>query len=641
MGHFYSTMRLLSAVALLLGSISGTAGAAPPEVSGVAFSGPATLVWSSATGADFYQVYRGELSGLATGVPGRCHGFQVDSTSFETLPEPAPGVGFFYLVTAESTADGEGTPGLDSLHQLRGLLGSCDGVMRSHLLGRLGYGWNEWTRDRLETMGLEDYIDDQLAPRFIDEADNTELNSKLGPIDPPIDIVQLLQHQVIRATYSRRQLEQQAATFWANHLNTDWTKLRIFWQGAFPQCQSPGVPAACDEAYPVRAYLEASHGVYGEMEQFRRIAFNGNFRNMVEASALSPAMIIYLDTIYSNAGNPNENYPRELMELHTMGVDGGYTQQDVQELSRVITGWSLCKKAPGDVADPTALCIQEYWDDAVPGSIVATFVWQQHDCTQKILFENTPEEVTIPATCGNPINGVNDLFLALDGIVAHPSTARFISTKILQRFVTDEPSQQMVDQMVEVWNDSNNFAGVGDMQALLEAAVTMDAFFDPDGFGSKIKTPLEHYTSAFRATRGATDGATEVINFLEAAQHLPHYNPVPTGWPEDGESWIGTNNMLERQNFGIALLPQGGQSFGTDVLGLMQDNGVSTLPGNTEAIIDFLADVLFGGALTPAERQVAIDYLNTDDLGNPSDYNDLRIRDTVALMLGYPHFQEQ
>ena len=107
-----------------------------------------------------------------------------------------------------------------------------------------------------------------------------------------------------------------------------------------------------------------------ELADFRRLAFNGNFREMVEASALSSAMIIYLDTIYSVAGAPNENYPRELMELHTMGVDGGYTQSDVEELSRVITGWTLCKKANADINDPLAPCIPEYWDDAVPGRIV-------------------------------------------------------------------------------------------------------------------------------------------------------------------------------------------------------------------------------------------------------------------------------
>ncbi len=324
-----------------------------------------------------------------------------------------------------------------------------------------------------------------------------------------------------------------------------------------------------------------------------------------------------------------------------MGVDGGYTQQDVQQLSRVITGWGLCKKLTEDVNDPTAPCLSNYWEDEPPGEIVATFVPGQHDCTEKTLFAGTPEEVTIPDTCGHPSDGVDDLFLALDAIVSHPATARFISTKILQRFVTDEPSPEMIDEMVAVWNNGSNPEGLGDLRALLEAAVTMDAFLDPDRVRTKIKTPLEHFTGAFRATRGSTDGITEVINFLESAQHLPHFNPVPTGWPEDGESWIGTNNMLERQNFGIVLLSSGGTAFGTDALGLWQDNGVSTAPGNAEAIVDFLADAFFGGALTPAERQEALDYLNTDDLGDPSDYNDVRIRDVIALLLGYPHFQEQ
>ncbi len=640
MGHFFSGGRLL-AIALVLGSVSWTAAAAPPEVSGVAFSDAATLAWGSTTGADFYHVYRGDLSGLAGGTAGRCHGFQVGSTSFETQPQPGAGGGFYYLVTAESTADGEGTPGLDSLHRLRELLGSCGAVMRTHTLDRLGYGWNEWTRDRIEAMGLDGYTADQLAPRFISETDNVELNSRLGPISPPINVIQLLQHQILRATYARRQLEQQAATFWANHFNTDWSKVADFYEGPYPQCPDQNPPPQCDMDFPARAYLEATRSVYGEMQDFRRIAFDGSFRDMLEASALSPAMITYLDTYYSSAGNPNENYPRELMELHTMGVDGGYTQTDVEQLARAITGWRLCKKLTADVGNPTAPCIPNYWEDEPEGQVVATFVAGQHDCTEKTLFAGTPQEFTIPPTCDSPVNGTDDLFLALDALATHPSTVRFISTKILQRFVTDEPSQEMIDEMIAVWNDSGNPAGVGDMQALLEAAVTMDAFLDPDRVKGKIKTPLEHFTSAFRGTRGSTDGFTQVLNFLETAQHLPHFNPVPTGWPEDGDSWIGTNNLLDRQNFGIKLLSFGAGIFGTDALGLLQDNGVSTAPGNSEGIVDFFADAFFGGALTPAERQEAIDYLDTDDLGNPSDYNDVRIRDVIALMLGYPHFLEQ
>jgi hypothetical protein len=171
--------------------------------------------------------------------------------------------------------------------------------------------------------------------------------------------------------------------------------------------------------------------------------------------------------------------------------------------------------------------------------------------------------------------------------------------------------------------------------------LTLDAFLDPDGVRTKIKTPLEHMASAIRATRGRTDGLTAVINFLASTEHVPHYNPVPTGWPEDGESWINTNAVLDRQNFGFSLLESTHPLFGADPIALLNANGVSTGPGNGEAIVDFFIDVFFGGSLTPAERQSAIRFLNTDDSGLPSPYDELRIRDTAALLLGYPHFQEQ
>jgi uncharacterized protein (DUF1800 family) len=324
-----------------------------------------------------------------------------------------------------------------------------------------------------------------------------------------------------------------------------------------------------------------------------------------------------------------------------MGVDAGYTQSDVEELSRVITGWSLCKKAVADVNDPLGPCLGAYWDDAVPGRIVATYVVGSHDCTEKTLFAGTPYESVIADSCASPLDGVNDLFQALDAIVAHPSTPQFISRKILERFVTENPDQALIDVLVTEWNDAGNPQGVGDMKAVLEAALSLDAFLDPDRVHGKIKTPLEQFASAFRATRGQTDGASTVIDSLVLAQHIPHFNPVPTGWPETGGSWLGTNNMLERQNFGILLLESTDPSFEALPIDLLQDHGVSTLPGNAAAIVDFFIDAFFGGALTPAERQAAIDYLNTDEAGIPSAYDEARIRDVVALLLGYPQFQEQ
>ena len=170
----------------------------------------------------------------------------------------------------------------------------------------------------------------------------------------------------------------------------------------------------------------------------------------------------------------------------------------------------------------------------------------------------------------------------------------------------------------------------------------LPAFLDPDRIGSKAKTPLEHYISAFRATRGRTDGSTQVFNYLQQAQYLPYLNPVPTGWSERGDDWIDTNNLLVRQNFGIALGANGtNPSFSSDVLLLLTANGVSTAPGNAAAIVDFLADAMMGGALTPAERQKAIDFQSTDDNGVPSNYTNARIRDLVGFLLGYPQFEEQ
>ena len=137
-----------------------------------------------------------------------------------------------------------------------------------------------------------------------------------------------------------------------------------------------------------------------------------------------------------------------------------------------------------------------------------------------------------------------------------------------------------------------------------------------------------------------TDGLTAVINFMVSTQHIPHYNPVPTGWPEAGSAWIHTNATLDRQNYGFALLDSISPAFGAQPIDLLEDNGVSTAPGNAEAIVDFFIDAFFGGALTPLERQQAIDFLNTGDFGQ-SPYDEARIRDAVGLLLGYPHFQEQ
>jgi len=611
----------------------------PGEVTNAAFADTITLEWSVVGGSDYYNVYRGPLAGLSDG--GRCHGYEIQATSFTTDDDPALGDGDFFVITAESSIDGEGTAGAGTAGAPRPLLGACTPVLQAHAQDRLGYGKNEWTAVRIAALGLQAYIEEQLDPSDPDISDaiNFDLNSRMASIDPPEDLFDLLAQQIVRPVYSHKQLEQQVAAFWANHFNTDWTKVADLYVGAFPDCAVSTSPA-CDPSFPARGYREASMAVYREMEKFRALAFHGNFRQLLEASQSSAAMIIYLDTISSQAPNGNENYPRELQELHSMGVNGGYTQQDVEEGARIFTGWNLCKKLLADIEDPTAPCL-DYWPLLPAGQIVATFVPSWHDCGSKTLYAGTPQQAVIPSTCGSPTDGYLDAGLALDAIAAHPSTKRFISEKILKQFVTDQPSEAMIDVLVTAWNDAGNPNGVGDMREVLRAALTLPEFLDPESVRSKIKTPLEHFVSAFRAIRGDTDGASQVINYLAFSQHIPHFNPVPTGYPEDGESWIDTTNVLIRQNFGLHLAAVSDPLFGSDPLGLLNAHGVSTLPGNQIAIVDFLNDYLFAGTLTAAEKGLVVGWLITSKLGLPSPYDEDRLRKAVGMMLGFAQFQEQ
>jgi uncharacterized protein (DUF1800 family) len=619
-------------VALLIGI--GIAAAAPPaEVTNVQVGTTSQLTWSPVSGAADYNVYRGLISWLPKGDGAECLGDEIAATAFTAADNPLPGQGYFFLVTAESNTDGEGTQGVDSNAVLRPLRGPCDTVVRTHVLERLGYGGDEWTRARIAALGIQGYLDEQLNPVAIDESTNTDLANRRSTLVPPDNVNELQALDLVNAVYARRQLEQQATLFWDNHFNTDHQKsfdFFNFYSTLFPATQA----------------LDAAALHYDAQNRFRDLAFNGTFRDILEASGLGPAMIIYLDTVSNVATAPNENYGRELLELHTMGVDGGYTQQDIVQLAKVFSGWTVCKKDVSVAADPLAACIpSSTYGTATepPGLWVSSFRISKHDTSQKTLFAGTPYQAVIPSTAANPSAGVADADLAYDAIVAHPSTARFIAKELLQRFVDENPTQGMIDAVVATWNNPANPHGVGDLREVLRAVLSQAAFRDPGHAGGKIKTPFEHVASALRAVRGQTDGTSSVRSYLSRMSELFHQNPVPTGYSEIGGDWLDTNNLLERQNFGLDMATRTATTFGADVIGLLNANGVSTAatPNNAPAIVDFLSAVLFGGRLTAAERQRAIDYLNTNDSGVVSSYTDARIRETAGFMMGYAQFLEQ
>ncbi|HET8945641.1 MAG TPA: DUF1800 domain-containing protein, partial [Candidatus Polarisedimenticolia bacterium] len=576
-----------------------------------------------------YNVYRGLVSSLRHGEGAECHGARIVNRSLRSTENPPVGDAFYYLVTAESDAGGEGTAGSGSGGSPRPLRGTCDVLLRHHVLDRIGFGGDDWTRARIAALGLQGYIDEQLNPASIDESDNTALQSRRAPYVPPDHVGELQALDVVNAVYSRRQLEQQVTMFWDNHFNTcilDSTEFFGFYDSTFEAKQN----------------YEAANLHYQAQNAFRNLAFNGTFRQILEASGLGAAMIVYLDSVSNVAGAPNENYARELLELHTMGVDGGYTQQDIVQLAKVFTGWTICKKDVSVASDPRSACIDPGTYGTAsepPGVWVANYDSVHHDTSEKILFAGTPYQVIIPST--NRFAGVDDARRAFDAIVAHPSTPRFIAKKLLQRFVDEQPTPAMIDAVVAAWNNPANPRGVGDLREVLRAVLAQAAFLDPGHVGGKIKTPFEHVVSALRAVRAATDGQSMVEGYLTRMSELFHRNPVPTGYSEIGADWLDTNNLLERRNLGMSVATS--VSFGSDVIGLLHDHGVSTAaaPNNAAAIVDDLSSVLFGSALTASQRQRAINYLNTDDSGVPAPYDDARIKETAGYMLGFAQFLEQ
>src|SRR2546422_4315107 len=259
-----------------------------------------------------------------------------------------------------------------------------------HLLNRIGFGPRPGLPERVQAIGLEKYLDQQLHPERIDDSATDRLLAALSSIHVspaeaiekyprPRQLLEELQAQkIIHAVHSERQLQEVMTDFWYNHFNIFWRKNADRW------LTSPY------EMHAIRPHVL------------------GKFKDLLAATAKSPAMLVYLDNrLSSSIRGINENYARELMELHTLGVDGGYTQKDVQEVARALTGWTIQAPQRG-------------------GEFI--FRPRIHDDGEKIVLGHK-------ITAG----GIRDGEVVIDILAKHPSTARFISTKLVRRFVSDDP----------------------------------------------------------------------------------------------------------------------------------------------------------------------------------------------------------
>jgi uncharacterized protein (DUF1800 family) len=324
-----------------------------------------------------------------------------------------------------------------------------------------------------------------------------DLRRKIQIFNGSVQVVNqdLSEAKILRAVYSDRQLEEVLTDFWYNHFNVFLDK------GA--------------DRYMVTSY---------ERDVIRPHVL-GHFRDLLLATAQSPAMLFYLDNWQSRGPGPtpktkqglNENYGRELMELHTLGVDGGYTQQDVTEVARCFTGWTIREPNRGGGFE---------------------FNEKMHDKGEKHVLG-----VTISAG-----GGMGDGLKVLDILADHPSTAHFVSKSLAIRFVSDNPSEALIGSMVKTWLKTD-----GDLLEVMRTMIYSPEFWNPANFRSKMKSPFEMVVSAVRAVNGDIDIAQALTGQLNQLGEPLYRKLEPTGYSNTGQDWANSASLLARMNFGMAL----------------------------------------------------------------------------------------
>lgn len=371
------------------------------------------------------------------------------------------------------------------------------------LANRAGFGpWPGQISD-MEKMGLENWIEGQLHPTDdepvamslqISRIEAARMDGNELRDEPEEEILhQLGQAALLRAVYSPWQLRERMVDFWSNHFNIYGKK-------------------------GLGAYLK----VNDDAKVVRSLALS-TFPKLLRASAASPAMLAYLDNNVNEAGVPNENYARELMELHTLGIGGGYTQKDVAEVARCLTGWTV-------------------EDRFLHRRGTLRFDETKHDQGQKLVLGRV-----IP-----PGGGEKDLDQVLDILLKHPSTARFISKKLCNHFLgtTETPWLERTATTFEKTG--------GDITEMLRPILNSDELKE----GAPIvKRPIDFMASSLRAFGAVTDGGKPLQRHLEAMGQPLFLWPMPDGYPDRTQAWTGS--LLARWNFALALT--GGEIGGTSI----------------------------------------------------------------------------
>jgi uncharacterized protein (DUF1800 family) len=324
----------------------------------------------------------------------------------------------------------------------------------------------------------------------------------------------------------------------------------------------------------------------------------GKFRTLLGSVARSPAMMYYLDNYVSRIDSINENYARELLELHTLGADGGYTQQDVIEVARAFTGWTI----DGLPRTPNGF-----------GRVYFKYAGSMHDTAAKTVLGHRLA----------PGRGRQDGEDVLDILARHPSTAHFIAFKLARRLVSDEPPPALVDRAAETFTRTD-----GDIAEVVRTIVFSREFFSRDAFRSKVRTPFEFLVATMRALDISTDARGAAARTLAEFGQPVYGRATPDGWPDYNEAWINSGAILKRVFFSADLLE--------GKLTAMKANRWDGWGRYSEKSADVQAEgvieLLLGGTAAPETRQALL---------SAAGEGSARLREMVAIALGSPDFQHR
>ncbi len=370
---------------------------------------------------------------------------------------------------------------------------------------------------------------------------------------------QLINQKIVRAAYGENQLQEVLTDFWFNHFNVSLIK---------PQCQQFVLTYERDAIRPnvlgnfstllettakhpaMLEYLDNASSVsmdndMAKQQEKSQVARMARHRLQKLADDTSKQGSKFLQQAINNRKNQglNENYAREIMELHTLGVDGGYTQQDVTTVAKALTGWSvrpMVKDAPGmklmETAGPAILARRGY---IVEGDFL--FRSDKHDASAKTILGK-----------GFPANGgYEEGKQVLAMLATHPSTAKFICTKLAARFVNDTPAAELVNKMAASFLSSK-----GDIKTVLITMVNSKEFWGKEALREKVKSPFEYAISAIRATNADVQQPFQIYNWCMKMGQRFYFYQAPTGFPDRASFWINTGSLLNRMNFGLAFASQ-------------------------------------------------------------------------------------